>query len=370
MARIVVVKNNTGADDTWVGQVILDGAEYTLDLADDEDVKWATNDKVFTDIGNDVLLISNGTSYLNKISGFNWLNNEREQKLNADGTPIVEASLRLGKTGSLGLTFATPDFSDRTTWYQKSERVTADVLVSISVDNLIWKGANEHWINIHHKKLSLFHKKIPKRDSSLGIHSEWEVTITIDDIVQTSDFTIDYDIGTVTFAVAPTGTVKATYSHNDNVNNPSEWLLVPPPGYNYTIEHSEIQFSKSITLADTIRFEVWAGSVQDVGGGVLGVDLSNYNDFHPAAYDAGYGRDRNDYRNVRDYINTGNEGKGVIPTFGDLSADVLVFPFAYLQAIHLGSHTGTTLRLVLLNNIPFTNADIACATFYVQLTPK
>ena len=64
---ITYAKNTSGASDTWVGQVIADGAYYQID--DTERLSWQTNDKVLQDIGAGDLTIAKDDSGTNDISG-------------------------------------------------------------------------------------------------------------------------------------------------------------------------------------------------------------------------------------------------------------------------------------------------------------
>jgi len=72
MAKIIKVQNNKGSDDTWVGQVITNGSEYTLDPA--QYSTWAADSKVLSDVSAANLGVSDGTSYFSTVSlALNWL---------------------------------------------------------------------------------------------------------------------------------------------------------------------------------------------------------------------------------------------------------------------------------------------------------
>jgi len=279
--------------------------------------------------------------------------------LNMAGNPIVEATVRSGKPGSKGVSICTPDWGDRTTWYQKSVQVV-DQALSDNGDGMTWNSPNQWWVNIYSKRLTYVHGQIPKRDGSFSSHDAWAVVVKVDGVVQTSGYTVDYDDGRIVFSNSQAGkTVTTTYWHTHNVNNPSEWILMPPVDKTWILEHTEVQVSRSATISDALSFELWAG----------GTSLASYADFNPAFFAAGYGQYRAHYRGANDYINTGNEGKGFIPHFGDLTEDVLIFPFYYLQAITLMGQVGycMALRLHLLNNTPIQNAEICTCTFYMQI---
>lgn len=274
------------------------------------------------------------------------------------GNIIFEPGIFTGPADSKGISLVTPDLSDRTTWYQKSVQVSNETLTD-SGDGLTFNSANAHWINIYSSKLTYTHKQIPKRDGVFGKHADWAITIKVDNVTVTTGFTINYSAGTVTFDSSKAGsTVTATYWHNNGVTHPSEWILVPPTGKRFTVEHTELQFSSGAAISDTIRFEIWAGA-----------NLATYGSFPDYLFEAGYGQMRADYRNANDIINAANLGQGAIPKFGSLTKDVIVIPFNYLQAFSLCSNLGCVFRVVLLNDIPFTDCEICTGTFYIQINP-
>lgn len=279
-----------------------------------------------------------------------------ENPVSSAGNPLVETAIYTGKAGSKSVSLVTPDFSDRTTWYQKSVQVVSETLTD-SGNGLTFTSAHPHWINIYHGKLTYTHKQIPKRDGTYGKHANWAASITVNGSAA-SNFTIDYALGTVTFGSSQTGnTVVATYWHNDGIAHPSEWLLTPPAGKKYLVEHMEMQASVGVVLADTLRFEIWAGS-----------SLATYGTFPDYLFEAGYGQMRADYRNANDFINAANLGQGTVAKFGSLTKEVIVLPFNYIQAFYLDSAFGATFRMVLLNDIPYADADIATGTFYTQIS--
>ena len=275
----------------------------------------------------------------------------------SQGHLIVELSIPTGPVGSRAMSLVTPDLGDRTCWYQKGVQVTNETLTD-SGDGLTFNSAHPYWINIYHSKLTYTHKQIPTRTGVFGKHADWAIIVKVDGVTQaTSTYSVNYADGKVTFNSSQSGkTVTCTYWHNDGVTNPSEWLLVPPTGKKYVVEHVELQISKGIEINDTLRFEIWAGS-----------NLATYNGFIDVLFEAGYGQMRADYRNANDFLNTANLGQGTVPLIGSLTRETVILPYNYLQAFTLDSAVGAIFRLVLINNTPYTNTDIATGTFYVQL---
>lgn len=273
------------------------------------------------------------------------------------GNLIIEQGIFAGPVGSRGLSICTPDFGDRTTWYQKSVQVTNEVLTDTG-NGLTFSSANPHWININSLRLTCTHKQLPKRDGTYGKHSDWATTVKVDSVSVTEGFAINFAAGTITFEASQAGkTVTVTYWHNNNVSHPSEWLLTPPAGKKYLVQHMEMQASAGVGLADTLRFEIWAGS-----------SIATYGAFPDYLFEAGYGQMRADYRSANDFINAANLGQGVVAKFGGLTSEVIVLPFNYMQAFYLDSAVGATFRIVLLNDIPYSDSEIATGTFYAQLS--
>lgn len=277
--------------------------------------------------------------------------------VNSDNAPIVEVSLRRGVKDSDSLTLVTPDFTDRTSWYQNSVQVTGGSLTDTG-DGLSFQAASgaRHWVNINSPKLTLDYKKVPERDGSMSNLSMRYVTVYVNGTpADSSTYAIDFDLGKVTFNSSQTGnTITADYWHNDGVSNPSEFLINPPPGYLYLIEHVELQFSVNMGFTDIVLFEIWAGGT-----------VSDYSDFNSFLFDAGYGQSRTYYRNMADLINWCNNEYPPIPKCGDFQQDILCFPFKFLVAPAIRSDQGTLIRIATLNGTPLTG-EISTATIYMQ----
>jgi len=277
----------------------------------------------------------------------------------ADDVLIVDTALRRGKPGAESVTIVTHEFSDRTTWYQNSVRLTNEALSDIGGNAFQADSGKRNWININSLNLAFDWKRIPKRDGTMGAHSDWAVVVKVDDVeVAASTYTVDFALGKVTFGSAPGGVVTATFSHNDEVTNMSDFIVCPPPGKRYLIEHVEVQFSKNIAFTNDILFEIWAGGT-----------LGDYGDFPDYLYDAGYGQNRSTYRGVRDLINWCNNQYPVIPAPSDeFVSDILVFPFRFLVCVEMRSDQGTIFRVFCKDHLP-QNAEISTATLYMEMSP-
>ena len=96
MAKIVKIKNNSGATGTWVGQDIADGAYYQLQIV--EIPKWFDDSTVFTDVGNGNLVVNNGADttddFTDVVAAWNWLSAQDNQLDSATGKHTIHESSR------------------------------------------------------------------------------------------------------------------------------------------------------------------------------------------------------------------------------------------------------------------------------------
>lgn len=300
--------------------------------------------------------------------------------INARGEQIIESTLRVGKPGTKGMSILTPILTDKTTWYQRSVKATNQVLTD-SGSQLEYSGLAP-WINIRHPKLTYSEFSIPLRTGGFAEHAEYDVVVKKNGTTVTTGFTIDYRLGKVVFSAPldPADVVTATFYHLNGVTRPSEWILTPPPGFKYLIEHVELQFEKNVgAFQDVIRFEVWANP---------GFTTGSPKGMNIAAYDAtgwiepyfgkswpngptAMGQFRARYRNMADIVNAANEGKGTIPSCAELTEEIVVIPFNYLQALTLDSKMGTLFRMRTEQDSELSSVigSLATATFYIQLSP-
>lgn len=316
----------------------------------------------------DVLSSGDQTTLTGLVSAYVYSPTISQAPQNPDGVPIVELALRRSETGFINFTICTHDFSDRTTWYQKSVAVTGETLTDLG-DGTDFNSANANWINMNSSKLTVDYKKVLERDGSLTTASLRYAVIKVNGTTKTegasADYTIDYATGVVTFAVSQTGnTVTASYYHNNGVSHCSEFLFVPPPGYCYRVEHIESQFSKNTTFNDSVSVEIWAGGV--TGGNT--VNISAYGGFAGAYFDAGYGQSRTTYRNMNDLINWCNNQYPTVPACGALVNDIMIFPFLYLIHPVIDATLGILVRLYLPNDNALT-AEICTITLYMEKGP-
>lgn len=90
MASSAWIKNTTGGDKTWVGQLISAGAYYQIQ--DVERVQWANNSLLLTDIGSGDAVVARDDSGSNDISDVNQAINHLKEipaELDNKGSPII-----------------------------------------------------------------------------------------------------------------------------------------------------------------------------------------------------------------------------------------------------------------------------------------
>jgi len=171
------------------------------------------------------------------------------QNKNSYGVPSVQTDVPEGSR----LDLYSPNFCDKTTWYEESTRVTNETLTD-SGDGLTFNSANTYWIDTTHGKIF----------GEANLNPVYEVIITVDDVEvdenspgdTDGDYTVNYDTGDVTFNSSQSGnTVKATYSYE----NGSKWTIQPAAGKIVRLVSVELQYSSDVVLNDTVQFTIWVG---------------------------------------------------------------------------------------------------------------
>ena len=240
--------------------------------------------------------------------------------------------------------FVSPDFSDRTTWFYESTRVTDEVATD-SGDQLTYTYApNDYVINLD--------KVSDREDYKDPATIDCTIEVKKNDVVQTTGFTLTFPAAntkgaSVVFSSALQGSdvVKVSYAKEAG----SAFILTANAGKKVLLDYVETQFSAGSVLADTLVFEL----IADLGGGdlVLG---------------------KTEYITAQDFLNKGNHGSQ-LKAFGALTKDINVFPWNYLTGFTIKPSTETVnpannefhkIKMYLKNNIPYTSCEIATGTFY------
>jgi len=348
--NICKIKNIDVSTGTYAGKELQVAEEYLI--PDTERTKWSSDSSVVSAITGDKLQVGDGGSYFTSYSDqVRWLNNF-SGTYNADGSMLTTPGIRRSSLAStVGRTIVSHDFGDQTTWYQYAVQVVDEVMTD-SGDGLTFNSLKNFWINIDSDRINYDKDLIQMKDGTYKDHPYFRPVIQIDAVIQTSGYTINYTTGDVTFDASQTGkVVKATFFHTDGIANRSNWILNPPAGKKYIIEHVELQFSKLTTFSNIIM-EAWAGGSIATYEGAPGA-------WSDTLYDAGYGQERSTYKGIKSLINVCNQGTGVINTSSrpDFTDDILIFPFFYTYAMDVDSAVGTLVRFALEDDIALSNCE-------------
>lgn len=174
-------------------------------------------------------------------------------KITGDGAPILASR----KPDAPKLTFITPNWCDKTTWYSSSEYV-ADEVAGDSGDHTTYELDHQNVIDTYHGKITFEDFLVDSENRS------YRVVVKVDDVVKTEqdphdgsggDFTVNYGAGTVTFLSALTGTevVKATYHYE----NGSTFVVAPIAGKMLMVETVEVQCSDDLEMTDSFTFQAY-----------------------------------------------------------------------------------------------------------------
>lgn len=269
------------------------------------------------------------TSIVNGHSGEALLDPPTEVALSEKtpgGTPLIAVK----KADGSGGTKISHDWTDPCTWYKQSTRVTGETLTLDT--GLIYDFANQNVIDLTHGRHTDEDDDLAGRE--LNVYDNGV------ELVEDTDYTMNYESGKVTLNASPTGPVTADYSYASG----SAYIVGPDAGKVFSITRAELQFSKDVIMNGSfVDFEIWVYNPYDLPNKFL------------------YKRKR--YKNIKDIINGANLGQGVIPAIDGLTNDVLVFPFDYVTTQDLTYSTGAELRIRINNDTPFSG-EWATVTIY------
>jgi len=233
-------------------------------------------------------------------------------------------------------TIVTHNFADRCSWYSYS-RPHSEVLQNIGEgesSNKVFKGQYKYWIDLEHGRL------YDEDNVMLQTGKKYRPKIYVNNVLQTSGYTINYEDGTVTFEVAQVSTVKVDYYYSDK----SYFALRPNPGKKLSIKATEVQFGVNTKLNTPFMFEVW--TTGPVPFPIPGTQIV--------------------YKNAMDFISACNEGQGFIPKWGEMVEDVIVFPFNYARPKPMKASQGVEIR-VYCKEHKAVSGFFATSTFYVTI---
>jgi len=303
-----------------------------------------------------------------KVVFFDTLSQDDENALDAlvaAHIPVQEEVIQpnLSKLGNMKIesqpptgirkTIASHDWTDPTTWYQKSSKVTDEILeVEPNTYEKRFRSDHGNWINLYEGKVV--------DEDRVRIDGDYGVTIKVNDVEKTHgvDYRINFEQGQVEFewfcptgqtmgmgGLEPSDVVKATYSHSTS----SVFTIGPSAGKRMRISAVEVQFTENCIISTATMFAAFAYNPYDL----------------PNKIEVPGSRDT--YKSAKDFISIGNQGVGHILPFGGMHKGirhkVLVFPFNYQAAIDLESSVGAEIRVWLENDINHIG-EYSTVTFY------
>lgn len=301
--------------------------------------------------GTSKYVLNDGSRDLSVSEAFDLIRGfSQKNPISENGTPVFEPLLPSGRRCD----FYTPNFCDRTTWYQDSLRVENEVLVD-NGSHQIFNLATPCFV------ADLKHGKVFAEDELV---EEYGTVVKVNDVIKTEnkpgktdgDFSINYSTGAVTFnsPLAEGVTVKLTYSKTQT----SLFKVKPPTGKKLRIGYVEVQYSKNIGLTDTLIFQLWGLA-----------DVFAPGQFPPGTLIPISGPEK--YKTISDFICDAEKSYPIIPTFGQgdswrmMTQERVIFRFDYTQraSTDIISSAGMEIRIWLENDVPF-NGEYAVGTFY------
>jgi hypothetical protein len=269
-----------------------------------------------------------------------------------DGKPIRS----MFPTEGSRKTFISHDWTDRTTWFSDSKRVTAQALT---------RNTDTEYAAPHDNLIDTYHAKVWEEDDLVdGDGHSYRVKVWVDGVEKTEqdphegsggDFTVDYAAGVVTFlaAVGSEAAVTAEYHYEDG----STFYVRPEAGKKFLIRNSEVQFSKDIILNDSITFETF---------GLVDVFAPQLMPGVPSGTLIPLKHVR--YKSIKDFYNEANGAMPTYPAIGGsgfraLSQDVVVMKWDYAALLEIISTYGMEVRLYLDHHVPM-GGTYATATLY------
>ena len=233
------------------------------------------------------------------------------------------------------------DYTDKTSWFYDSALSTDEVL-SDSGDGLTFDSNNLNWIDLD---------KISDRDI---LDSSYNPVIKINDVIQNSNYTINFANGTVTFdSDQSSNSIKATYRYAQT----SEFILTPPSNQKWILLNATGQFVEGNNFNDAMIFSA-----------ILNNSSTSNQDYVVGKVT---------YKNAVDMISRA-DSIYQYPPFGGMTSTkqgvliswewqkrspYIIFPVGH--NVNPGYKEFNKLSFKLETDTPITGTDFATATFYM-----
>ena len=250
-----------------------------------------------------------------------------------DKTSSAEKALKVADTKLEGSStmFCSPNFCDKTTWYEGSTRITSETLTTS--DNLTFSSIHTYWVD-------LCHGKIPYEDRIDSTGNLYKAHIFIDDVETTSGYTIDYINGTIVFESSQEGkTIKATY----NYAGAMQWTITPSSGKILKLIGTEIKFTKDCVLN------------------------GNKISFQPCVSGQAYGQPTI-YKNMEDIVKCCMGQGWIVPSFDSINKDIICLPFDYVTSKDLKASQAASIKITLSSTTQVTGTFATCIGYCISIT--
>lgn len=266
----------------------------------------------------------------------------------ADDNQKVTIQPRVGS----GATLITHNFGDPCTWYEKSVLVSNEVLTpKVGGVYDIYECINNNVIDIEHGRLTFDNR----------IDQKYKIQVKVNDIVVTTGFTFNYELGEITFQTPLTVSdeVKLTYYYATT----NEFTIIPTTGKKLKVEHVELQFSVDIDMHGKTQchFEE---------RGYNPANLPNKMTYKTAIY-----------KNLMNFIDESNNKMfNTVPARDNMTKDMDIFVWEYPVSRIMKSTQGAEVLIYMLDVDPNSptyglktkaiknkdgnNLERAVATFY------
>ena len=248
----------------------------------------------------------------------------------------------IDKNEAAKTTIITPNWCDKTTWYQQSILVEDEIAQHIS-DNKIYQVSHQFLIDTYHGKLTQEDFLVDDNNNS------FLVVVKVDGITKTErdphfgiggDYEINYEAGTINFFEALSSSAVVTVNYHYATS--SLFIIQPSLNKSFRFTSVEVQFSEDVVLLDSFIFQAFAGSYP------LGNPLI--------------------YKTFQDFINDSCKVYPLYPPMGgtnwrSIQKSSLIFNWDYVASTRLLSSLDMKIKVYLQHDVP-CSGTIATSSFY------
>jgi len=286
--------------------------------------------------------------------------------ITADATGAAKLGVSVFPAEGSRTNFISHRWNDPTTWYQSSVRVVDEVPVSQDSVGKSYQLANTNVIDVTHGKIFMEDFLIDPDGHP------YMMKVKVDGVekqmadIDTGDgeWEMDYASGVLTMITnVPDGsTLEVTYHYAAD----SKFVIKPDPGKVLRIKSAEVQFSRNVSMRDTVQFEFY--------GYVAALDPEGYANGDYGAVpptELIYATKPSRYKSIHNFLSESNGVYPIVPAtssdspndFRDMRNDVVTFPWEYQASIPVYSSAGMQIVVSLMNDRPL-GGEFATSTFY------